>query len=322
MNAKRCVASILIGVGCVAAILASFHSPVFPAQADSVAGDQQAVVSVLAPGDFVPSGSVFTVAIRAAHVIAPLSAFQFDLAYDPAVADLLYADAGPFLSATGREVVCPGLVEPAGGMARLACASTGQPRGATGEDTLAVLTFRAVGVGTSPLTLSNVQLPDDGRPPTLAPATLQNNVVTVESAGFKIFLPMIRKDPTTLVQSPVSHAASRVPLVAPTLALFLPSAQFKRRLNRKRGQQFCSWLVIVGLLLQSVPLTPVMNDAPRLTADASLVTRHLSLPAASGPTSTAIPMWTAPTCAPSRSIGIARAARRVTTRCWIATATA
>lgn len=78
-------------------------------------------------------------------------------------------------------------------MVRLACASTGPTHAPTGEGGLAVLTFRGLDNGESGLELGGVQLPDDGRPPTLIEATLQDGHVVV-GTGCKIYLPLILRD--------------------------------------------------------------------------------------------------------------------------------
>lgn len=135
-------------------------------------------VRVIVPPGAIDVDDVFTVTIRIADVLTPLSAFQFDLTYDPAILSFVYAEPGAFLGATGRQVICP-LPATGAGAARLACVSTGPARGATGVGELLIVTFRALAEGRSNLNLSAVQLPDDGRPAALIPATAQGARVTV-----------------------------------------------------------------------------------------------------------------------------------------------
>lgn len=124
-------------------------------------------------------GQVFTVTVDIAQMDTPLSAFQFDLGYDPTIVAYVGNTRGDFLPATGRSVVCPTPARIGAATVRLACASTGASPGATGAGTLSVLTFRAVGSGESDLTLGNIQLPDTGQPPTLVGSIPQNGHVTV-----------------------------------------------------------------------------------------------------------------------------------------------
>jgi hypothetical protein len=158
--------------------LLSAPTGVEPGLAPSAATQGAALVTVLPPAGPVEVGALFTVTIAASLVDSPLSAFQFDLVYNPAVLAFRFAEEGPFLGAAGREVVCP---EPAGnaGVVRLACASTGPGPGAVGDGILTVLTFEAAAEGVSDLTLSDGQLADTGRPPVLLPTTLQNGQVIV-----------------------------------------------------------------------------------------------------------------------------------------------
>src|SRR5262245_70593 len=66
-----------------------------------------AVVGIVAPDYALQIGDVFTVTVVAMAVDKPLSAFQFDLAYDPNLLDIVSTSSGAFLKTTGRNVVCP-----------------------------------------------------------------------------------------------------------------------------------------------------------------------------------------------------------------------
>jgi RHS repeat-associated protein/uncharacterized repeat protein (TIGR01451 family) len=138
-----------------------------------------ASVTVQAPDESVQIGELFTVAVALAQLDAPLSGFQFDLAYDASVVAYVGRAPDRFLGATGRAIVCPPADRPAPGSVRLACASTGPTRGPTGDGILAELTFRALHGGESDLTLSGLQLPDDQLPPALLGATIQKGHVVV-----------------------------------------------------------------------------------------------------------------------------------------------
>lgn len=135
-------------------------------------------VSVSPPAGALEVGDVFTVAVAVSEVDVPLSAFQFDLAYDPAVLGHLHTTADSFLEVNGRESVCPDAA-PASGTIRFACASAGLGAGPTGGGALAVLTFQAIAEGRSSLLLAGVQLVDGARPPALLPATAVDGEVTI-----------------------------------------------------------------------------------------------------------------------------------------------
>ncbi|RLC62810.1 MAG: hypothetical protein DRI48_09145, partial [Chloroflexi bacterium] len=115
-------------------------------------------------------GDTLVVTVTASDVESPLSAFQFDLVYNPSVLAYVGGEYGDFLASTGRSVTCPDAVS-SWGMARMACASTGAETGPIGDGVLAVLTFQAISNGQSDLALENVQLPDTSRPPALQTAT-------------------------------------------------------------------------------------------------------------------------------------------------------
>ena len=155
-----------------------------------------ATVRVQAPSDPLVAGDLFTVTLGMQGLSAPLSAFQFDLTYDPTVLTLRFAEEGPLLSATGRMVVCP-TAAIASGTLRLACASTGAKAGPTGDGILAVLTFEAVQAGDSDLTLSDLQLADDNRPPSTLSANAESSQVSIESSlptptpNSSIYLPAV-----------------------------------------------------------------------------------------------------------------------------------
>jgi hypothetical protein len=107
MNVKRwIVVPATLGIGCVLLLLGLLQAPLPPTQAAAPAGlpaaaQNAAGLSVLVPAGAIQVDDVFSVAVRAASVLTPLSAFQFDLAYDPAILSFLYAGPGPFLGATG-----------------------------------------------------------------------------------------------------------------------------------------------------------------------------------------------------------------------------
>jgi hypothetical protein len=139
-------------------------------------------------------GERFTITVEIAGLDSPLSAFQFDLTYDPVVIDLAGIDDGRFLSTTGRNAVCPQPAHLAGGTLRFACAAAGEAAGPTGSGPLAILTFTALNRGTSTLTLSGLQLPGDGIPPAPIAATAEGGEVEVSVAMLPFYLPMVFRE--------------------------------------------------------------------------------------------------------------------------------
>lgn len=153
--------------------------------------------------------SVFTVEIEVEQLSAPLSAFQFDLTYNPAVLELLANSPASFLEQTGRQVVCPeAALSP--GRVRAACASTGANSAPSGSGGLLTLTFRAAAAGVSSLELSQVSLVDSSRPPLLIPAAVQNASLTVlaPQTQYAIFLPQIAKTYTQSLADAAENGAA------------------------------------------------------------------------------------------------------------------
>lgn len=140
---------------------------------------QETIVSVLAPIEPVQVGQIFSVTVAATQVDIPLSAFQFDLTYDPTIVAFLHASSSPFLGSMGRMVACPSPAE-GEGVIRLACASTGEASGVTGSGDLTILTFTALAAGESDFTIDEVYFPTDARPPALVTDFITlDDVVTV-----------------------------------------------------------------------------------------------------------------------------------------------
>jgi hypothetical protein len=150
-----------------------------------------ATVSVQPSMQTVGVGERFSITVGIADLAAPLSAFQFDLGYDPAVVGLAGVEDGGFLRSTGRNAVCPQPISPAGGLLRFACAAAGEATGPTGSGSLAILTFTALDVGTSTLALSAPQVAGAGTPPLAMGVTVQEGEVRVSAAGQPVYLPMV-----------------------------------------------------------------------------------------------------------------------------------
>jgi hypothetical protein len=140
-------------------------------------------LSVQPPTQTVTVGDSFTIAVEITGLATPLSAFQFDIAYDAALVKPMVADPGPFLSSTGRAVVCPAYAALDASTLRFACAAAGQAAAPTGDGVLASLTFSALAPGTTSLGLSAAQLAGPGIPPASLAASIQSGEVTIESGA-------------------------------------------------------------------------------------------------------------------------------------------
>ncbi len=138
------------------------------------------VLSVQPSSQTVLAGSYFTVTIQLSDLSSTLSAFQSDLSFDPTrVQPVNIAVNEQYLAASGRAALCPNPIQPAPGIIRMACASSGEVDGPTADGVLGMVTFLAHEVGNSSLTLTNVYLPGAGVPPVLITASLQSGQVSV-----------------------------------------------------------------------------------------------------------------------------------------------
>ncbi len=115
---------------------------------------------VIAGSDVVAIGDTFDVPVSVSGV-SDLYAFQFDLSYDPTVLQLLSINEGSFLPSAGSTLFIPATIDnTAGAATSTADTLIGTIPGASGEGDLAIFDFKAISVGNSALTLSNVTLLD------------------------------------------------------------------------------------------------------------------------------------------------------------------
>ena len=99
--------------------------------------------------------TVFTLPVNIADV-SDLYAFQFDLAFDPTILQLLSISEGTFLPAAGSTIFIPGTIDNIGGNATSnADTLVGDIPGATGSGDLVDFTFLAINLGSSSVSLSN-----------------------------------------------------------------------------------------------------------------------------------------------------------------------
>jgi len=128
-----------------------------------------AIVSV-APVSSAPIGvgQTFTAAVSVSG-IADLFSFQFDLSYSPKLFAATSVTEGPFLASGGSTFFIPGTIDnTAGTVSFTADSLLGSGSGVSGSGVLADIIFRAVGGGSSPLSLSNAEFLDS----TLSPIVI------------------------------------------------------------------------------------------------------------------------------------------------------
>jgi general secretion pathway protein D len=93
--------------------------------------------------------------------VSDLTAFQFDISFDPAVLAAAGIAEGAFLSSGGTTFFSPGDIDNTAGLISFTAGTLlGPGAGVNGSGTLASLNFDAIALGTSPIALSNVILID------------------------------------------------------------------------------------------------------------------------------------------------------------------
>jgi adhesin HecA-like repeat protein len=106
----------------------------------------------------VSSGATFNVDVNVSNV-TDLYGYEFDVTFTPTVLSAVASSEGSFLTAGGSTFFIPGTIDNSGGtVAATADTLLTAISGVSGSGTLATLTFDAIGGGTSPLTIQNVQL--------------------------------------------------------------------------------------------------------------------------------------------------------------------
>ncbi|MFQ5596285.1 MAG: cohesin domain-containing protein, partial [Anaerolineae bacterium] len=143
-------------------------------------------VSVEAPAGSIRIGETAAVAVQVTEAV-DVKSFEFTLGYDPAILQVESVELGDFLA--GAFELDP-IIDSEMGTLRFGAADLGSGAGKQGDGLLATVTFRAVGVGTSPLTLSDVKLVDSFSQEQ-TDVTVSSSTLTVE--GGAQYVPMIRR---------------------------------------------------------------------------------------------------------------------------------
>jgi hypothetical protein len=153
----------------------------------------------------------FTVDVRVDNVIN-LGAYQFSIAFDPAIVSFASVANGPFLGSTGRTVDCQTPIVRAS-YVQFACSTRGaEPPGPSGSGVLATVTFHAVGAGTSALDLLDALL--------LTPAAARIPVASIIDGSVTVMAgpsptPSVSPTPTATLL-PGTPTATRTPTRTPT----------------------------------------------------------------------------------------------------------
>ena len=143
-------------------------------------------VSVEVPAGSVRIGETPAVAVQVTEAV-DVKSFEFTLSYDPSVLQVESVELGDFLA--GAFELDP-IIDADLGTLRFGAADLGSGAGKEGSGSLATVTFRAVGVGTSPLTLTDVKLVDSSDQEQ-TDVTTAGGALTVE--GETQYVPLIRR---------------------------------------------------------------------------------------------------------------------------------
>jgi len=169
----------------------------------------------------VEPGQPFTVHVMVEGAM-DLGAFQFDMAYDPAVVTVTGVALGPFLGSTGRTAQSLGSdIDNTVGSITFAAFSFGGKAGPQGMGVLAIVTLTAVGPGTSALNLQGVVVTD-----ALAnalPTSVQGGTVAVSAPTPTLTLTAMPSPTATPTVKPVPTSAATAAVTAEPVTTATPT---------------------------------------------------------------------------------------------------
>ena len=150
------VAVVLILVIAALAYVSSLAGFVLP---DDIEAECIDGVCVNPSTKYVNNGETFKLDVEVAG-ISDLYGFQFDVVYDKNILEFRGASQGTFLNRNGQDQTyrMPYNNETAGLVENIVCVRLGSIGSVDGEGILETIRFKAIGTGTSPITLSNVKL--------------------------------------------------------------------------------------------------------------------------------------------------------------------
>jgi hypothetical protein len=176
--------------GLAAAAGLVFLAPMLWGSGSARAQTGDMLVKVVGPAETVTKGNENVLVQIAVENADNLASFQFQLTYDPDVLQVAVdpqsntplIQRGDFLGSTDREVVCPD-PESQPGVLRMVCVTLRlEPEGPDGAGTLATVTFRAVGAGSTELTLDRVKANNPDATP-ITPIQVQSGALTVKGSS-------------------------------------------------------------------------------------------------------------------------------------------
>jgi hypothetical protein len=177
----------------------------------SLVGAQETKVRLEVPsGDITVGDAAFPVEVVVEDVV-DLGAFEFNLAYDESILRYAGVTRSPFLGSSGRLVEC---LDPrlSPGSVRFVCVTLGrQPPGPDGSGTLATVSLKPVGPGTSPIRFDVLTL---ARPNAeQIPATAEGAAIAVAPVGGQATPP-----PTGSPAGPIDLTVTEAVPATPTSA--------------------------------------------------------------------------------------------------------
>lgn len=156
----------------------------------SVSAQAAPLLSIEPSSLSVGGGQTFTIQVSVADAV-DLYAWQLDLGFDPTILNANSIDEGPFLATGGSTFFIPGTIDnTAGSISFTGNSLLTAISGVNGSGVLATVSFTAVGAGTSPVNLFNVELLDSslsGTDTTVANGSVTTVVPEPTGLGFAGF---------------------------------------------------------------------------------------------------------------------------------------
>ena len=124
-----------------------------------------------------------------------LGAFEFIIAFDPAVVHASGVTLGPMLTGSGTYTayLLDPLIDNTAGTVRFAAYTLGTGAGPNGSGVLATMQFQGMSAGTSGLTFTKVRITDRSAVIDAGAAATNGSVVVGSGSGPRMWLPTLRK---------------------------------------------------------------------------------------------------------------------------------
>jgi hypothetical protein len=123
-----------------------------------------------------------------------LGAFEFIIAYDPAVVRVNGVTLGPLLGSTGNTATLLGpLVDNTAGTVRFAGYTIGTTAGPDGSGRLATIQLQGMGDGASTLNFTKVRVTNRAATVAAGATAINGSVVVGQGSGPRLWLPWVRR---------------------------------------------------------------------------------------------------------------------------------